>query len=541
MKTKSIITCLLLSSMGLGGLSSCTDLDEHIYSEIIADDLKPTEDDVISVIAPAYTAMRDVLFGWTGFFDVQEESSDEIVTPGRPGGWIDGGIYKTMHCHTWTSLQSHLSGVWTNIYSGVNYCNRYIYQLESGELNVNETLKKSLVAELRAMRCLYYYLLLDNFRNVAFIDKFDVPDDYLPEQISSDKLYEWIESELKTVIPELSEEVNESTYGRMTKWAATFLLARLYLNSEVYINQPRYDECAQLCTDIMESGEYTLAENFKDNFVTENENCPELILAVTFDEQLGGNFHYHMKTLHNENQKTYNMIVQPWGGSCAIPQFINTYDPNDGRLADTWISGQQYDWQGNKLYCSVEASRKDDPLIFTNTATHIDLCKEDEGYRLGKYEIKMGALGSLSNDFPFFRYADVYLMKAECLLRTGKSGAGELVTEVRRRNFKSTPSKAIVSDEDLKKGSCYDYGEFHDGAFVDEQGGNDIQFGRLLDEYGWEFAGEAHRRMDLIRFGVFTTKKWFCKTNINDAKRVYFPIYETVLNDNPNLKQNEGY
>lgn len=537
MRAKYIIVFVLFSFVGF----SCINLDEHIYSEIIADDVKPTEDDVISAIAPAYTAMRDVLFGWTGFFDVQEESSDEIVTPGRPGGWIDGGIYKTMHCHTWTSLQSHLSGVWQNIYSGVNYCNRYIYQLESGDLKVNSTLKESLVAELRAMRCLYYYLLLDNFRNVAFIDKFNVPDDYLPEQISSDKLYEWIESELKIVIPLLSEEVNEATYGRMTKWAATFLLARLYLNSEVYIGKARYEECAGLCTAIMESKKYELAKNFKDNFVTDNQNSPELILAIPFDELLGGNFHYHMKTLHNENQKTYNMIEQPWGGSCAISQFIDTYDEDDTRLKDTWIWGQQYDCKGNMLYCSVEASRKDEPLSFTKQITHIDLCKEDEGYRLGKYEIKLGALGALSNDFPFFRYADVYLMKAECLLRTGQTGAGDLVTKVRERNFRNIPEKAVVTDADLKKGSCYKYGEYHEGRFFDKQGGDDIPFGRLLDEYGWEFAGEAHRRMDLIRFGVFTAKKWFCKTNINDNKRIYFPIYETVLNDNPNLKQNDGY
>lgn len=540
MKTKIISVLFFLSSAGIG-FNACTNLDEKTYSDIIADQLHPTEDDVISVIAPAYTAMRNVLFGWTGFFDVQEESSDEIVTPGRPGGWIDGGIYKTMHCHTWTSLQSHLSGVWQNIYSGVNYCNRYIYQIESGALNVQEDLKPGLLAEMRAMRCLYYYLLLDNFRNVAFIDRFDVPDDYLPEQISSDQLFDWIESELKEVIPLLTEEVDGATYGRMTKWGAEFLLARLYLNAEVYGKEAHYEACAGLCTEMMNSGKYRLAENYKDNFVTENQNSPELVFAIPFDEQLGGNFHYHMKTLHNENQKTYNMIVQPWGGSCAIPQFINTYDAEDGRLADSWIMGQQYDYKGNKLFCSVEASRKDDPLIFTNTATHIDLCKEDEGYRLGKYEIKMGALGSLSNDFPLFRYADVYLMKAECLLRTGKSGAGALVTEVRKRNFASHPPKATVTDAELQGGSCYEYGEFHEGRFIERQGGGDIRFGRLLDEYGWEFAGEAHRRMDLIRFGVFTSKKWFCKTNVQDAKRVYFPIYETVLNDNPKLAQNPGY
>lgn len=537
-KLKSTIFLFIVTVFGL---CSCADLDEVEYTDITADKLHPTADDVISVIAPAYTTMRNVLFSWTGYFDLQEESSDEIITPGRPGGWVDGGIYKTMHCHTWTSLQTHLEGVWNNLYSGVNYCNRYIYQLDNGELQVDEQLKSSLIAELRAERCLYYWLLLDNFRNVAFIDKYDVPDDYLPEQIDHTELYNWIESELKEVIPSLSTTVDMSTYGRMTKYAAEFLLARLYLNSEVYIGTPKWAECESLCDDILNSGKYQLDENFRDIFVTENENSPEIIFSIPFDEQKGGWFHYHMKTLHNENQKTYNMVSQPWGGSCALPQFIDTYDSLDERLADSWIMGQQYDSKGNMLYCSVDPARANDPLVFTNTAANIDLCAENEGYRWGKFEIKMGALSSLSNDFPFFRLADAYLMKAECLLRQGKSGAGEYVTAVRNRAFKTHPEMAKVTDADLQKGSCYQYGEFHENHFIDYEGGDDIQFGRLLDEYGWEFAGEAHRRMDLIRFGVFNTKKWFCKTAVGDNTRNYFPIYETVLNDNPNLKQNPGY
>lgn len=163
------------------------------------------------------------------------------------------------------------------------------------------------------------------------------------------------------------------------------------------------------------------------------------------------------------------------------------------------------------------------------------------GFPIGKYEIKMGAKGSLSNDFPIFRYADILLMKAECLLRTGKAEeAATLVTQVRERDFKSNPGKAKVTGADLQKGSVYDYGYVKNGKITTDEGGADIKYGRFYDELGWEFAAEAHRRQDMIRFGVYSTKMWFQHKPVG-VYRQLFSIPESVLNSNSNLKQNPGY
>ena len=182
-----------------------------------------------------------------------------------------------------------------------------------------------------------------------------------------------------------------------------------------------------------------------------------------------------------------------------------------------------------------------------------------------KYEILGGDKGTTFDDQVIFRYADVLLMKAECLLRITGSYNGEgadvaatLVTQVRQRNFASNPSKAIRTVAQLRGGSCYDYGHRENTAEMDQpdnwiithEGGADIQLGGLLDELAWEFLAEGHRRQDLIRFmtnggfNVWNGKSWFCKDAMTDpADRHYdvFPIPKSALDGNPNLKQNPGY
>lgn len=152
----------------------------------------------------------------------------------------------------------------------------------------------------------------------------------------------------------------------------------------------------------------------------------------------------------------------------------------------------------------------------------------------------MGATNRLSNDFPLFRYADILMMKAECLLRTGHADdAAVLVSQVRARDFQSNSSKATVTGNDLLKGSSYNYG-LQNHITSTYEGGNDIQYGRFLDELGWEFCQEAHRRTDMIRFGVFTKKSWFSHSPNGDY-RALFPIPVGEIQKNGNLKQNAGY
>ncbi len=508
-------------------MSSCTDLDEEVYDQLLADKFNPTENDIGAVIAPVYTILRPMMMGWQPYFDVQEESADIIVTPVRPNGWYDGGTYQRMHRHTWSSLEWQPTNLWNNCYNGINSANRVIYQIESGEIPITQG-QENLIAELKTARAFYYSILCDNHGNVPIVTDYTATE--LPQQSSRQEVYDFVVKELNENIPLLSEEAGKSTYGRFNKWAAKAVLAKMYLNAEVYTGTPAWDKCIQECNDIINSGAYMLEPNYRDNFKTDNEGSRENIFVVPYDENLATGFIMHMKTLDPLSQQVYKMEAQPWGGNCAIPQFINTYDPEDGRLKATWIQGKQYTPEGKEI------------IDYTKQVDGIEMAASNQGYRMGKYEIKLGARGNLSNDFPVFRYAEVLMMKAESLLRQGQADeAAAIVTEVRQRAFKDTdPEKAVVTGQELIKGSTYNYGYWENGQVKNAEGGADIQFGRFLDELGWEFAAEAHRRQDLIRFGVFTTKTWF-NHQPNGADKILFPIPDAEINKNPNLKQNPGY
>jgi hypothetical protein len=530
---KGLIATLIITA---SVAPSCTKLDETVYDSIIAESTKLTAKDVDNIIAPAYTSLRTLYWGWHSYFDTQEECSDVIVTPIRlpRNGWNDGGVYRAMHMHSWDATQSHSTGLWTRTFSGINNANRAIYQLEqiSGLENLTVT-----VAELKALRAFYYYILLDHFRNVPIVEKFDVPVGFLPEQNSAQEVYAFIEKELRAVIPLLSEENSNVTYGRMNKWAAKMVLAKLYLNAEVYTGTPKWAEALKEAEEIKGSGKFKLAASYREPFVTNNESSVEQIFSIPFDEIYGIEFNYHMKTLHALSRGTYNLQAEPWNGSCAVPQFINTYDKDDKRLPDTWLSGPQFSSTGAPLILGTTNTQ----LNYTNRLSEMTGSQENEGLRFIKYEIKSGSLARLSNDVPFFRYTDALMIQAECLLRLQRPDeAAAIVTSIRQRDFAAAPAKATVTGADLQKGSSYVYGNYANGAMVTTEGGADITYGRLLDELGWEFAGEHHRRQDLIRFGVFTKKSWFAHKP-NGEQRKYFPIPQAQLDVNSKLKQNSGY
>jgi len=180
-------------------------------------------------------------------------------------------------------------------------------------------------------------------------------------------------------------------------------------------------------------------------------------------------------------------------------------------------------------------------VVLTNELPDGLYTGEAEGYRMNKFEVKMQAQGSLGNDFPVFRYAQVLMMKAECLLRTGKANdASTLVSQVRARAFAAKPAKATVTGADLQKGSAYQYGYVENYQVVDPGDAKAVQYGRMLDELGWEFAWEGFRRRDMIRFGVYTTKSWLSHKP-NGTFRAVFPIPQIAINSNPKLKQNPDY
>lgn len=553
----------IITLLALIGIISCTDLDEEVYDKIVEEQFVPQKSDIWRIIGGAYTPLPwPILMGWGSYFDAQEECTDILVVPGRPGiggsTWVDGGRYKQMHMHTWSDAgPGELTASWNNIYKeGIYNTNYAIYQTDSilpiatdKTPEVQRAVRDSLISELKVLRAFYYWMLMDMYGNIPIVA--DYNDQSLPKQSTRKEAYDFIVKEIKDNMSMLSTTVGGSYYGRFNKYSAQALLARIYLNSEVYINESKWNECIVYCDSIINTGFYELDASYKTPFSTNNDkDSKELIYAVPqgndYGKQKQGWFYLMFKSLHEQNKKTYNFGGDgPWscGGFCAQPQFINTYNQNDMRYKLSWIKGQQYSLSGDSLFCSIDANnvKNHKPLNFSNSLTTIDKSGEDEGFRTGKYEIAIGSNEQLANDFPIFRYAEILMMKAECLLRTGNAdAAAELVTQVRTRCF-DNPDDAIVTGDTLLKGSRYNYGLTPGGDLPATGGGDDIQYGRFLDELGWEFALEAHRRIDLIRFGVFSTKSNFYHEAEGDNHTNIFPIAASILQSNSNLKQNPGY
>lgn len=525
--------------------SSCTDLKDEPFTAIISSKFDPTNEDLTALVGAGYSQWRFILLDWNGLWRAQEITADQLVIPKRPWGWFDDGVYQRLHKHTWTSDDDVVRQTWSRTYAGITNCNRIIYQIESGLIPI-ETGKEATLAELKVLRASYYAILCDFYGNVPIVTQFDLPQGFLPEQNTRVEVFNFIVKELKDNIPFLSSENNAATYGKFNKWAAYTLLAKMYLNAGVYTGTTKWDECIAACDAVINSGAgYTLESAQKNVFVTENQNSKEIIFALPMDEDYTNNwnaFDLHMQTLQQENQATYNLKNTPWGGMCAIPQFISSFDQSDARYKNNWIKGQQYSSTGQMLYVA-QGDFKGQPLNFINELPGLEKGESVHGFRLNKFEIKMGSTNRLSNDYPIYRYADVLMMKAECLLRTGhENDAAVIVTQVRQRNFATEPAKAIVTGAQLLLGSSYMYGlkDAVNNQFTNEGGAN-IQYGRFLDELAWEFDQEGHRRTDMIRFGVFSTKSWLSHAATNNNNRSLFPIPRIEIEKNSNLVQNQGY
>jgi len=311
-------------------------------------------------------------------------------------------------------------------------------------------------------------------------------------------------------------------------------------------------------------------------------SCKEVIFAIPLDGTYASANYLSNKSLHSASAATFLYNSAPWNGSCAVPQFMDTYDADDKRKTDTWLFGPQYSYTKNGTDITIyqyndyvaagntdglvatQISTSDGPLNYSISVHSIDNpgAYKMEGARFWKQEIVSGQDGTYGTDVCFYRLADAMFIKAECLLRLGsdKETAAELITQVRERSFPTNPEKAVRTVADLEGGSVYDYGlretQVLNGSDVQNfthEGGADIELGGLLDDLAWEFAGEHHRRQDLIRFrlidgsrNVYNGKSRFCYDAssvpaTDDIKKNAYPIFQSFLDANMKLQQNPGY
>ena len=485
---------------------SCTDLEEEVFSQVTVDNFFQSDDEFISALGAAYTTLYG-MYGTPGVIGIQEISSRHMVVPTRGQDWDDGGHWRRLHQQEWTSEDPATNGAWGVLNGGVSTCNRLIFQFEQLD-NPSTT---PFLSELRALRAIYYYWLLDIYGNVPIVTSFDV-DVTSITQSSRAEVYAFVESELTSALNDVTSAKDGSTYGRVNRDVINTVLTKLYLNAEVYTGTAQWAQAAAAANAVIGSGNYALTSNYRDNFVTDNSGSSEFIFAIPYDKVFAGGFVTPAQTLHYGSQATFNLTFQPWNGWSTVEDFYNSYEEGDIRQANNHIVGPQFDTGGNRIEDSGAEPFDIDgpPLTFTPNINELgpNACRQC-GARVGKYEFALGATENLDNDFPLFRYADILLMRAEALWRmnAGDAEALDLVNQIRARAGLGAVSQ-ITAD-------------------------------LLLDERGHELFMEGHGRTDEIRFGRFTEARW-AKDAQDDCKTI-FPLPQSEIDANANFTQNPCY
>jgi hypothetical protein len=497
---------------------ACTDLTEVPNDALTPDNAFRSDAELLAGIASVYARLRNPLWG---YYNLSEITTDEMLVPTRGSDWFDNGRWLEIHRQTWTansgSALDDMNGTWNDLFSGVARANLMLEILDKSGTNNPQAL-----AELRVLRAFFYYMLQDFFGGVPLVTGTALES---VARASRDSIFKFIEAELTAVRTTLPDKRDAAQYGRLTRGAADAILASLYINAGVFkkdtgINATGYNSCSgitvtggksacQAAIDaadrVISSGVYSLATDFKANFSTTNESSPENIFVVAHTNQPGLGMSLPMRTLH------YNQLSTggggPWNGFATLAETYNAFDAADKRDV-MWLVGQQYSFNTGQAV----NDRAGAPLIFTPEIANIEQATEAEGVRFNKFPPLPNALAGDAhpNDFPFFRLAEMYLIRAEAELALGQTGPALAdVNLVRARAFSPPKPLAAVTQNDI------------------------------LRERLFEFAGEAKRRQDLVRFGHYTEARRF--KGQREPYRVLFPIPATQIQSNSKLTQNAGY
>jgi len=502
------------------GLTACTDLEESLK-----EDLPETESpDPGALLQGAYDAMRTPYQDQSRIWAAQQHTSDETMGPTRGPDWDDNGIWRTLHDHSWNADHAYLASTFSELLQIV-FATSNILQFDPSAQQA---------AEARLIRAFVLNSVLDGWGQVPYREEgTSLLDDAIV--LSAQEAIDLILSEVDAIMNDLQD----GPANRANVDAAKVLKMKTLLNKGMYLNResPTFDAADMnaviaLADEIIGSGKYTVADNYFDNFASDNDTkSTENIWTA---ENLGGSSSGNVRsrwmcTLH------YNQNPSGWNGFTTLGDFYNSFEEQDirksheyegafevGRVKAGLLQGQQQgylrtadgeadslDMEGNRIVVDL-TDRKGNPLAFTEEValTESGDNLEITGVRVVKYPIDYNSGDNADNDYVYYRFADVWLMKAEALLRTGDAGqALEMVNTLRTARGASELGSL---DEDA-----------------------------LLAERGRELYWEGHRRTDLLRFGKFL-EEWSEKP-ASGSERLVFPIPAASLASNPNLQQNTGY
>jgi hypothetical protein len=533
----TIMKKLLIASVIIGGFAACSKkLDLYPKNDISPDQAYSTPAGYKSVLAKIYSSLAIAggngpddaadLSGLDGgsqvgfiraFFNCQELPTDEAVV-----AWNDQTILD-YHSLKWGSSDPFLKGMYARPIYNITVANDYLNQSTESALAARGITGNSATdiinsrAEVRFLRAFNYWVMLDLFGKSTFITEESKVGD-LPKEITRTELYTYIESELIAIDADL-QPAKSMEYGRVDKAAAWALLARLYLNAQVYTGTPKYAEAALNAKKVIDAG-YSLQNSYAGLFMADNHKMKDEFIFTANCDGLNtkgyGNTTFFIHAAAGADFPDFGVVDGGgWAGYRATKALANLFP----------------DYTGNTDKRAMFTTSKYD--VSPEQIEIKDVTAFDQGLHVKKWvNIRMDG-GPISDpkgyysdiDFPIFRLAEMYLIYAEAAAR-GASGATvanavNYINLIRARAFGNSSSS--INANQLTK-------EF------------------VLDERGRELYWEGHRRTDLIRYGLLTTGTylWPWKGGIAggtavDSKYNLYAIPADFGTVNPNLSQNPGY
>lgn len=479
-------------------LGACQELEQEVLDGVTADDIANSNNpNLINVLkASAYSRIVGSWGGHNSIWSIYEVASDEMAIPQKGADWEDGGQWIRMHKHTWNPAEESFNNSWNYCFTAVGEINNLLIQYPD---------VVALNSELKVLRALVYLWLIDSFGNVPIIEETSTGGS--PTNNSRAEVFAFIESSIKDNIDLLPKSDTKTT---VNYYSAQAMLAKLYLNAEIYIGTAKWAEAEAAANEVINSGVYSLSSNFFTNFSERNNGSTENILTLPYDQNNAQGFNLPQMTLHYLSQNTYNLQEQPWNGYASLEEFYNNFDDDDVRK-NSFLEGPQFASDGSRLLdISAEAGDPDgQPLTFTpNINMLAPNAFRQAGVRVGKFEFASGAASSLNNDYPLIRLGDIILIKAEAAFRQGKTADALTAINQIRTRAGMPPYTSLTLDT-------------------------------IFEERGFEMFAEASRRTDMIRFGKWNQAWW--EKQASQPFRALFPIPQNQINANPSLKQNPGY
>ena len=510
---------------------------------------------------------------------LQELGTDEFIQPTRGSDWYDGAKYQKIHHHEYAEDMGFIDEGWKLSQMGTALAWDALEDLSTVDFNklgFPEGTRDAMLSQLQGLVSYFYLRGLDMFGGMPL---YTTTQSDIKPRSTDVRTFEFIDSLLTEALPNVpvKTELGAKETGAINAAAIATMKAQLYFNAPSYIRQEKWQECADICKDIIEGkyGKYDIDPDWTNVFGFNNDTSPEIIWSVPSEHAKLESDGMHWSRMVPYNFRNYLGGLEDSGsnnGIALMPGLDPTGHPyttklgriyskfndqdirkqnyvylGDGKYKGMFVVGLQQnplnpEWvcMGSREYKGQIINEVDQVAYFSRVnnprykdangnfqytsvndlESNIGTAEENSGIRLYKVSPRPNQTDKklmFNPDIPIIRLAEVYYMWAECKMRLGKKQeAADLINHVRKRYFEGGNDPDPVTAANLDK-----Y--------------------RMLDEWMMEFVGEGRRRTDLVRWDAYVTEDWWDHKATNNKDLNRFPIHYSVLEANQKLEQNPGY